>query len=48
MGCSGGVPRPPEPEDPAERKVFCVKFQKELPGLKEAMATLGGAGPDGE
>jgi Fe-S cluster biosynthesis and repair protein YggX len=36
MGCSGGVPRPPEPEDPAERKVFCVKFQKELPGLKVA------------
>lgn len=35
MGCSGGI-RFPEPVDPAARKVFCVKFQKEMPGLKEA------------
>ena len=35
MGCSGGF-RPPEPVDPAARKVFCVKFQREMPGLKEA------------
>ena len=35
MGCSGGTPRPVEPVDPESRKVFCVKFQKEMPGLKE-------------
>jgi Fe-S cluster biosynthesis and repair protein YggX len=26
---------PPPPEKPVKRKVFCVKFQKELPGLDE-------------
>jgi Fe-S cluster biosynthesis and repair protein YggX len=35
MGCGGGRPPIPEPTDPAERKVFCVKFQREMPGLSE-------------
>jgi len=35
MGCSGGRPPIPEQADPAERKVFCVKFQREMPGLSE-------------
>ena len=35
MGCSGGTPRLPEPVDPESRKVFCVKFQKEMEGLDE-------------
>jgi Fe-S cluster biosynthesis and repair protein YggX len=26
---------PPPPERPVTRKVFCVKFQKEMPGLDE-------------
>ena len=34
MGCS--TPQmPPEPERPGQRKVFCVKFQREMPGLDE-------------
>jgi Fe-S cluster biosynthesis and repair protein YggX len=35
MGCSGGIPQAGECIDPAGRKVFCVKFQKEMPGLNE-------------
>ncbi|MCX6622967.1 MAG: oxidative damage protection protein [Acidobacteria bacterium] len=35
MACGSGRP-PIEPENPNARKVFCVKFQKELPGLDEA------------
>ena len=35
MGCSGGHPPISEHTDPAERKVFCVKFQREMPGLGE-------------
>ncbi|MDQ2776139.1 MAG: oxidative damage protection protein [Acidobacteriota bacterium] len=36
MGCGGaGIPRAAEKIDPAARKVFCVKFQKEMPGLAE-------------
>jgi len=35
MGCGSGNPiRPPVPEETG-RTVFCVKFQKEMPGLKE-------------
>jgi Fe-S cluster biosynthesis and repair protein YggX len=37
MGCGGGAPLSLSNIQTAEtgRKVFCVKFQKELPGLKE-------------
>ncbi|MGI9072000.1 MAG: oxidative damage protection protein [Bryobacteraceae bacterium] len=35
MGCGGGRPPIPERIDPTERKVFCVKFQREMPGLSE-------------
>lgn len=35
MGCSGGRPPIPEHANPGERKVFCVKFQREMPGLSE-------------
>ena|SRR3989442_6332547 len=34
MGC-GASPFPAAPEKPVKRTVFCVKFQKELPGLDE-------------
>jgi|SRR5690348_7454449 Fe-S cluster biosynthesis and repair protein YggX len=34
MGC-GGPTLPSEPEKPGARKVFCVKFQREMPGLDE-------------
>ena len=34
MSC-GGQPATPMAEKPAKRTVFCVKFQKELPGLDE-------------
>ena len=34
LGCN--TPQlPPEPERPGQRKVFCVKFQREMPGLDE-------------
>jgi Fe-S cluster biosynthesis and repair protein YggX len=33
MGC--GTPTPPEEIRPGARRVFCVKFQRELPGLDE-------------
>jgi Fe-S cluster biosynthesis and repair protein YggX len=35
MGCSGGSRAFAEHTDPEERKVFCVKFQREMPGLSE-------------
>ncbi|MGA7409585.1 MAG: oxidative damage protection protein [Bryobacteraceae bacterium] len=35
MGCSGGGPPVAARIEPAVRKVFCVKFQKEMPGLSE-------------
>lgn len=35
MGCSGGRPPIPERAEPGERTVFCVKFQREMPGLSE-------------
>jgi Fe-S cluster biosynthesis and repair protein YggX len=35
MGCGGGRPPIPEHAEPGERKVFCVKFQREMPGLSE-------------
>ena len=35
MGCSGGGPPVAARIKPAGRKVFCVKFQKEMPGLSE-------------
>jgi Fe-S cluster biosynthesis and repair protein YggX len=36
MGCGGGGrPAIEERVDPTERKVFCVKFQREMPGLSE-------------
>ena len=34
MSC-GAPPGLPPAEKPVKRKVFCVKFQKELPGLDE-------------
>ena len=34
MGCGSAIPRPSAPEITG-RTVFCVKFQKEMPGLKE-------------
>jgi Fe-S cluster biosynthesis and repair protein YggX len=34
MGC-GSAPPMPEPERPGARKVFCVKFQREMEGLDE-------------
>jgi Fe-S cluster biosynthesis and repair protein YggX len=36
MGCGSGMGLPPQEESAGGRKVFCVKFQKELPGLDEA------------
>jgi Fe-S cluster biosynthesis and repair protein YggX len=36
MGCSGGTPGPRTEEiSKSGRMVFCVKFQKEMPGLDE-------------
>jgi Fe-S cluster biosynthesis and repair protein YggX len=35
MGCGGSRPPVPENIDPQGRKVFCVKFQREMPGLSE-------------
>ena len=35
MGCGSGMMRPPMDEPTNGRKVFCVKFQKEMPGLEE-------------
>jgi Fe-S cluster biosynthesis and repair protein YggX len=34
MGCNT-PPVPPRPEAPVTRTVFCVKFQREMPGLDE-------------
>ena len=37
MGCGSGMMGPPVVEEQTGgRKVFCVKFQRELPGLEEA------------
>ncbi len=35
MGCCSTPPGPPMPETPGKRTVFCVKFQREMPGLDE-------------
>src|SRR6476661_565316 len=35
MSCGGGSPLAGQSIDPDGRKVFCVKFQKEMPGLAE-------------
>ncbi len=36
MGCSSGMVGPRhEPEDPNARKIFCVKFGREITGLSE-------------
>jgi len=35
MGCSGGGSPVAARIEPGGRKVFCVKFQKEMPGLSE-------------
>lgn len=36
MACGSGIPLSTiQPVDPNARKVFCVKFQKEMEGLKE-------------
>jgi Fe-S cluster biosynthesis and repair protein YggX len=35
MGCCSTPPGPPTPEAPGKRKVFCVKFQREMAGLDE-------------
>ena len=34
MGCSGGM-MGPRIEEPGKHKVFCVKFQRDMPGLDE-------------
>src|SRR5258708_20150805 len=34
MGCGSGIPMG-RPEETGGRKVFCVKFRKEMPGLDE-------------
>jgi Fe-S cluster biosynthesis and repair protein YggX len=34
MACGGGVPLG-HPAETGERKVFCVKFQREMPGMDE-------------
>ena len=37
MGCGGGIPGPRvEEANRSGRKVMCVKFQREMPGLDEA------------
>ncbi|MGH9613612.1 MAG: oxidative damage protection protein, partial [Bryobacteraceae bacterium] len=36
MGCGSGMLGPRAPEETGGRKVFCVKFQKEMPGLDES------------
>jgi Fe-S cluster biosynthesis and repair protein YggX len=35
MGCGSGPVNPVNIDVPGARKVFCVKFQKDLPGLDE-------------
>ena len=35
MGCGGGIVGPRSEENAGGRKVFCVKFQREMPGLDE-------------
>ena len=43
MGCGGGgTPLGSKVEEPNNggHKVFCVKFQKEMPGLDEVPATV--------
>jgi Fe-S cluster biosynthesis and repair protein YggX len=35
MACGGGIPMGPPEEKAGGRKVFCVKFQKEMAGLDE-------------
>lgn len=34
-GCGSGAPAPRQEADLNARRVFCVKFQREMPGLKE-------------
>ena len=36
MGCGSGMAGPRVEEETGKRKVFCVKFQREMPGLDEA------------
>ena len=36
MGCGHGIPTLPQQEEQGGRRVFCVKFQKEMRGLDEA------------
>jgi Fe-S cluster biosynthesis and repair protein YggX len=35
MSCGSGIPSGRPEENTSGRKVFCVKFQKEMPGLDE-------------
>lgn len=35
MGCCSTPPGPPMPDTSGKRMVFCVKFQREMPGLDE-------------
>jgi Fe-S cluster biosynthesis and repair protein YggX len=35
MSCGNPFGGPPVQEDPGARKVFCAKFQREMPGLDE-------------
>ena len=35
MGCGSGGPMHPPVEEQTGRTVFCVKFQRDMPGMKE-------------
>jgi Fe-S cluster biosynthesis and repair protein YggX len=35
MGCGSGIPIRPAEDDSSKRKVLCVKFGREMPGLDE-------------
>ena len=35
MGCGGGMGGGPRVEETGKRTVFCVKFQRDMPGLDE-------------
>jgi Fe-S cluster biosynthesis and repair protein YggX len=35
MSCGSGIPLSNQHEDAGGRRVFCVKFQREMPGLDE-------------
>ncbi len=45
MGCGTGGLGAPKVEEKGKRTVFCVKFQREMPGLDEAPFRQPSAGP---